>query len=256
MASISKINPATTFAWTDGTPFTGFLLFALIPPIIGDVVVSKFALGGVTPECRIPQFTIIPITAGRIGEDGALLYNSDISPPGTEYVAFIYDVSKRLIEGPSTPFTVSTASFNVPTFLMLTPWLQGDTPTPDYVQDETSIVMLSIYGGYYTITPVGSEVTINLSNGLNQRLNLTSNTPLTILDPVRSGGTLVAGMTFTLFIYQDATGSRPTPTFGSAFDTSVGSFEVPTDPNSFVVLQFLYHNDGKWRLNFVGPTFI
>lgn len=251
---ISKAAPAT-FVWSDGTVFNGFYLMALVPPVIGGSDAARFALNTYAPECRIPQWAVIPIKAGSLSQDVGILYNEDINPPGTKYAAYLYDVSKRMVDGPTSPFIVNTTTFN-PSFSAPTaPSTSGTTPTPDTNTTSSPVIYVSCFGGYYTASIVANHVTIDLANGLNQRVVLNQAAQVTIDNPIYTGMSFEAGMTFNLFIYQDGTGGRPTPAFGAAFDTSVALAEMPTSANSYLSYQFVRHNDGVWRLNFIGPLF-
>lgn len=79
-------------------------------------------------------------------------------------------------------------------------------------------------GGYSTVPLDGSNnFNIDLANGLNFRIVLDTTTATgvpaatiaTIVAPIFTGGTISAGMSFTLYIDQDATGGWPVPNFAA-----------------------------------------
>ena len=100
---------------------------------------------------------------------------------------------------------------------------------------------------YYTITPVAGNATIDLANGLIQRIVLTG-TPVTILAPVfGGGGSIVNGQSFTLLADQDATGGRAIPTFTGGTGGFCGGRRHVADRRDAVdahhVFLFVYSRD-------------
>lgn len=254
---VGKLLPSSV-VWSDGTPFNGFYLFALVPPILLGTQVAQFALNTTTPKFRIPQYTIIPITNGTPDTTIGLLYNADIDPPTSKYIGFIFDVTRNMIDGPSTQFVVNTSNFAAPTFITTAPTLLGDNPIPDGATGLPASPITPISsGGYYTNTIIANAISIDLAHGLNQRVVLNQSAQITINNPTYTGGSIVGGLTFNLFVEQDGVGSRPTPAFGTAYDTSTSLAEMPSSPNAYLAYQFTYHpTSSKWRLNFVGPLFV
>ena len=101
--------------------------------------------------------------------------------------------------------------------------------------------------GYYTITPAFGNAIIDLANGLNQRLVLSASA-VTLLKPVWTGGTIVAGLSITLYIDQDASGGRATPIFtggAGGFGSDTGSEQVAPDLNTRTSAIFTYHGT-RW----------
>lgn len=69
---------------------------------------------------KIPQYIKVPIVGGQIDTSTFLFYNSDVNPPGSQYVAYWFDNNNTLINptsGTATPFTVSgpTVTLTAPT---------------------------------------------------------------------------------------------------------------------------------------------
>jgi hypothetical protein len=97
--------------------------------------------------------------------------------------------------------------------------------------------------GYYTITPVGGIATIDLKNGLRQRLILTS-TPVTIPVVIWTGGTIVAGLSFNLYLDQDSSGGEAAPTFtggAGGFSSDTGNLAVDGTPTTRTSIGFSFH---------------
>lgn len=106
--------------------------------------------------------------------------------------------------------------------------------------------------GYFTVTPDGSgNVTIDLANGLNQRLVLSA-TAVTILAPIFTGGAIVPGSWFALYVDQDATGGRAAPTYtggAGGFATDLGLTQsISGVASTRAVQQFTYHGS-TWGLD-------
>jgi hypothetical protein len=105
-------------------------------------------------------------------------------------------------------------------------------------------------GGFTVITPASGNATIDLGLGLTQLLVLSASA-VTILAPIFTGGTIVAGANFLLFIEQDATGGRATPTFtggAGAFASDTGTDSVAPDASTRTIYWFSY--DGSiWAAN-------
>jgi hypothetical protein len=104
--------------------------------------------------------------------------------------------------------------------------------------------------GYYDASIVADQVTIDLSNGLNQRVTLNQATRVTILNPVFTGGTISAGSWFQLYILQDATGSRPSPAFGTEFagDVDLPEHQIGPDASTRTAIGFTY-DGSKWGID-------
>ena len=131
MATIREGKPTTgSVTWSDGSNFNGYALCGL--KSMTGYSDTQFSLVG-RKNHWLPKsnYTQLPITEGQYVQNGAgLLYNADINPPGTYYVAWIYDNSGEQIAGPSDPFQVSTATFTMPTFTLAAPSV-GSNPTPN-----------------------------------------------------------------------------------------------------------------------------
>lgn len=112
--------------------------------------------------------------------------------------------------------------------------------------------------GYHVITPAAGNATIDIAAlGAGTtcfcfRLVLTG-TAVTILAPIWTGGSIVAGLKVWLFLDQDGSGSRVTPTFAGgagAFTTDTIGWEVNPTPSTRTTYQFTYHGT-IWGLDAV-----
>lgn len=108
--------------------------------------------------------------------------------------------------------------------------------------------------GYYTIVPdTSNHATIDLGNGLNQRLVLTP-TAATIPLPIFSGGTIVAGATFYLYLDQPSGGGCPLPIFTGGVNGFVSSTQdqIPQVgiPNTRTAIGFTFHGQ-YWSIDTV-----
>ena len=107
--------------------------------------------------------------------------------------------------------------------------------------------------GYYVITPSGGHATIDLANGLNQDLVL-NGSAVTILAPIFTGGSITAGLSFTLYLDQDSTGNRAAPTFtggANGFVSNTGALiQISPTASTRTAIVFTYHGT-YWSLDSV-----
>lgn len=106
--------------------------------------------------------------------------------------------------------------------------------------------------GYFTAPIVSNEVTIDLANGLNQRILLDQATRVTIKNPIFTGGDIIAGSWLALYIDTDATADRPSPAFESAYGASVQAIQTSNLANKRNALMLTF--DGtKWTVDSFHP---
>jgi hypothetical protein len=130
----ATLSPAASITWSDGTLFNGFLLLGLVVPSSGGTPWAELDLGGQAPGERIPQFTRVPVVEGKFDTTVGVLYNTSISPPGSQYSAWYYDQSTyppRAIAGPSTLFSVTSTPLTPPALTLTAPTPGVTPPTPD-----------------------------------------------------------------------------------------------------------------------------
>jgi len=129
-STIREGKPTGTVTWSDGSNFNGFALCGL-KSMSGhadtDFTVGNAALANYLPRSN---YTRLLIEEGQFNQVASLIYNADINPPGTYYVAWIYDSSGKQIAGPSTAFQVSSGTFTIPSLTLTVPTV-GSAPTPN-----------------------------------------------------------------------------------------------------------------------------
>lgn len=121
-----------------------------------------------------------------------------------------------------------------------------------YVSGKASSFVSQGNPGYYIITPTAAPTSgfviavVDFSNntfastqGLNQRVVLSANRTI-ITAPTWSGGTIVSGVSFSLYIDQDGTGGRPAPLFAQNWAQST-TYNDTTTPNPSVLVDFNNH---------------
>lgn len=113
----------------------------------------------------------------------------------------------------------------------------------------TSTEVITQAYGYVTDTITSNAVTPNLATALSHRVVLDQATRITINNPIVSPGSLVAGFKLHLYLEQDSTGNRPTPTWGSAFGSDLGSEWIDGSPSTRSVYLLTYHSDSKWHID-------
>jgi phage-related protein len=107
----------------------------------------------------------------------------------------------------------------------------------------------AIADGFFAMPIVSDHASPDLANGLNQKLVLNQATRVTIDDPVFTGGTIQPGSWMAIYILQDATGSRPTPAWGSAFGSDISAAQLDPKADTRSAINLTYHDDGKWHLD-------
>jgi hypothetical protein len=124
-------------AWTSGDLFNGFVLIGLALPTSSGTQFLGVRYGNAGISEAIPQFTKIPVTDGLLNTSCGLFYNADLTPPGSQYVAWTYVPNGptaggvcRMISGPTATFEVTTSSFTLPAMTLTLP-TTGSVPTPD-----------------------------------------------------------------------------------------------------------------------------
>lgn len=127
-----------------------------------------------------------------------------------------------------------------PAPLQYQPWREIYIPPQGAVSED----------GYFTVTPVAGSVTIDLANGVNQRLVLSASA-VTILPPIFTGGSINAGMSFSLYVDQDFLGNRAIPTFtggAGGFASDVQAQQIDGTASTRTAYQFTFHGT-VWGLD-------
>jgi hypothetical protein len=125
-------NGQQLFYWSDNaTFFSGFILIELVPPAGW----TQVFYGNLYPALPLPKFQRIPILYGQMNTGCGVFYNEDLTPPGSNYIAWYYDATGTLVAGPTQPFTVSSGamvnSFTPPILTLPIPTTPGTPVQPD-----------------------------------------------------------------------------------------------------------------------------
>jgi hypothetical protein len=127
LQSAKIVNNQVT--WSDGTPFDGFIRLGLVVPQYGGTVNAPFlASQHVTPALELPLNTLIFITNGQPDTSTGVVYNTSISPPNSQYVAWWYDAAGHLLAGPSAQFSITSSPFTPPTVTLTAPSVGSTIP--------------------------------------------------------------------------------------------------------------------------------
>lgn len=122
-----KPSASVTVTWSDGKNFNGFALCGL-KDMSGHTATDFTDINGrVLPRSN---YTALLIRDGLYDQNAGLIYNADISPPNTQYVAWYYDTSGVQIAGPTSAFTVSSETVSIPSMTLTVPTV-GSNPTPN-----------------------------------------------------------------------------------------------------------------------------
>jgi len=132
--SYATLSQTASIAWSNGDLFNGFLLIGLVVPTSGGTGWAELDLGGQSPGERIPLFTKVSVVNGQFDGTIGVIYNTSISPPNSKYSCWYYDQSvypPKQIAGPSTLFTVTSATLTPPALTLTVPTAGTVAPTPD-----------------------------------------------------------------------------------------------------------------------------
>lgn len=203
-----------------------------------------------TATLSSPWNTIPDATSLWIIEDARWSYFNPISP-------FAVSVLGAL----STPFVVDFK--NVAAQAMLVQVLIGDGAGTRFSSEARSPFRIGyVYGaagsaallkdGYFTPPVVSGVVTIDLANGLNQRI-VVDGSSITVAPPIFTGGTIEKGTAFYIYLDMDATGGagRVPPTFSTSAGGFLSDITVRVqngtvqNASTRTYLQFTFHPDSS-----------
>lgn len=233
----AKFDPSVSVTWDDGSALTGFLLIGLVLP-------TGYQLGyyaATYPNVPIPTFLKVPINNGSFHTAESICYNADIEPPNTRYVAWYYDSTGQQIAGPSSLFTVSTATCTPPSLTLPTPAVGLIPPVPNSGPTVTSNMPIYYNGGYYVVD-YAATLTLDLANALSQECVTAGNVELST--PIYTGSTIVPGMVLT---YKHTQTGGHTLTFGAIFD-GVENMDPDLTAGTYSQYVFQYTTSSRWQL--------
>jgi hypothetical protein len=130
----SRAPLSGTVSWSDSSAFDGYVMLGLVLPQNSDGIWPTVGIEGVFPPQRIPIWTVVPISNGSFDVNTYVFYNTSITPPGTQYVAYWYDLNKRRIF-PATgnapaQFSVTTSPLAIAIPTLTIPTNSGVVPVP------------------------------------------------------------------------------------------------------------------------------
>jgi hypothetical protein len=124
-------SASQSVAWSDGTAFNGYALVGFNGLIDGaGTAWPSISLGNRFAKRTIPVARMLPIIEGKFDQSSWLYFNADVTPPGSQYVAYFYDTNDKQVAGWSSAFRVTATGFTVPTPSLPAP-SAGSTFTPD-----------------------------------------------------------------------------------------------------------------------------
>lgn len=126
-ARSAKVLSTFTQLWSSGANFDGYMLIGVVVPS-GK---PRCELGQYSGVVDVPIFTLIPITNGVFDQSTELIYTSDLTPPGAQYVAWLCDKTFQQIGTVSNAFTVTSTPWMPPTITATVP-SAGSSPTPNF----------------------------------------------------------------------------------------------------------------------------
>jgi len=121
MSAPRKSTATGTIYWSNGDLFDGWLLIGVVPPQSGGTNWPTVKPSDMVSPIALPPFYMIRIKLGTPETNTKVFYTSDITPPNTEYVAWLCDINYQLMTTePSTTFTVTSTTFEPPTIVAVT----------------------------------------------------------------------------------------------------------------------------------------
>jgi hypothetical protein len=193
----SKVINSTPFTWDNGDLFNGYLLLVMMfPSANGGVEWSEAVLNDSPMRLRVPKAIKIPIRNGYFEPDTFAWRNDTMSPPRTQYSAFYFDNTDRLIsiEGNAMSFNgdeedIVTNPFTITTFPN---YVDGPEGSPSSVPTvETPTGVMDGVNALFTLSRAGNQVIVHLNDlvpmlpGFNYNL---SGNALTMITPIPNAG--------------------------------------------------------------------
>lgn len=130
----ATITTASPVLWSDGTPFSGILRIALGYPTSSGTEWPSIIISDSFPAVKFPRWTCVPVKLGTLSTQAKIVYNTDLTPPGSRYYAYWYDSNGKLVAptaGTAVAFEVDTASYTITPPTLTVPVVSVTGPTPD-----------------------------------------------------------------------------------------------------------------------------
>ena len=131
MATTPRIGKLTgTITWSDGSPFNGFAEICLVLPVTSaNATWPKLSVQQSTP-LEVPIWTRVPINGGLFEPSTGLWFNADLTPVGTKYAIYYYDLNGVLLGSPTGLFTISGELTTPPIYTLTVPQSGTAIPAP------------------------------------------------------------------------------------------------------------------------------
>lgn len=129
-------SQAQVINWSNGDGFNGAALVALVIPTLSGTAITVWPqvnYGENFDNMPLPKnFAKIPIVEGKLSDTLGLFYNSEITPPNTQYIHYIMDSNNKVVAGPGTLFSVTSSPVTLPTLTLTVPsTTNAVAPVPD-----------------------------------------------------------------------------------------------------------------------------
>lgn len=102
--------------------------------------------------------------------------------------------------------------------------------------------------GYVVDAIVAGAITPDLGLAFSHEIILVSNSPITINNPIFTGGIIDPGQDLWIIVVQDATGSRPAPAWGANYSGVGSGTSIGPNSNTYSVFVFKVRADNKFAL--------
>ena len=145
--SLSNITTASNVAWDTGDLFDGFLILKLIPPDGRDNVVWEHT--GFKAASRF----ILPIVAGVLSTAVEVPYNTDFTPPNSQYRDFWFDKTLTQIATGSGFFTITADPHSITVPTLTAPVVEPTLP----VLDADAVTVVPSYGSLVPESVAGTK---------------------------------------------------------------------------------------------------
>ena len=159
--SRSAITSAATIAWQSGTPFNGWLLLIISPPLISSVAFNSVSLRDSSPKLKVPLRVRIAIREGVLDSNAKVFQSSSLVPTNAVYSSWWYDDNGVLIAVGSSLFTITTDPFTISVPTLADPTTAVTPPTPDSVPN--TLINTVTFGAPTEETPAGTQNGVNLN---------------------------------------------------------------------------------------------
>lgn len=176
-----------TVQWDDGEPFQGYMILGLERPLTpAGTGVPYMTIPSLSGYLRLPDWVRIHIRDGKFYSQDRVLFNDDMEPPGSKYVAYIYTPDNTKVWGPSAEFVVNSQTHDMGTITITKPTKTMPKPMPADVGYGVALASFSPY----------VEVPSGTVNGTNAVFTLQRKPQVLLV--VRNGVVLKEGVGYTL----------------------------------------------------------